>query len=329
MKVTVFSAKRYDRESLALANRGNGHEFFFIGDRLREDTAPLARGAEAVCVFVHDEVNRAVLSILAENDCRFVVLRCAGFNNVDRDAAQELGISVARVPAYSPHAVAEFAVGLILSLNRRIHRAYARIREHDFSIDGLQGFDLNGKTVGVVGTGKIGTVFAAIMKGFGCRILAYDPYPNEEITGLGGRYAAVDEILSESDVISLHCPLTPGTHHLLNNESLARIKKGAMIINTSRGGLIDSEAAIDRIKDGTIGALGLDVYEEEEGIFFMDFSEEIIEDDRLLRLTSFPNVLVTSHQAFFTKEAISSIAETTLLNLDDYAAGRAGENRVC
>ena len=329
MKVTVFSAKRYDRESLTLANSGNGHEFFFIGDRLREDTAPLAHGAEAVCVFVHDEVNRAVLSILAENGCRFVVLRCAGFNNVDLDAAKEFGISVARVPAYSPHAVAEFAVGLILSLNRKIHRAYARIREHDFSIDGLQGFDLHGKTVGVVGTGKIGTVFAAIMKGFGCRILAYDPYPNEEITGLAARYAPVDEVLAESDVISLHCPLTPETHHLLNDESLSRIKKGAMIINTSRGGLIDSEAAIRRIKDGTIGALGLDVYEEEEGIFFMDFSEEIIEDDRLLRLTSFPNVLVTSHQAFFTKEAITSIAGTTLLNLDDYEAGREGRNRVC
>lgn len=326
MRITVFSSKSYDRRSLEAANR-SGHEFTFIEDRLRAETAPLAAESDAACVFVHDEVDARVIGMLAEHGCRFVVLRCAGFNNVDLEAAKDHGLVVARVPAYSPHAVAEFAVGLLLSLNRKIHRAYARVREHDFSIDGLEGFDLHGKTVGVIGTGKIGAVFARIMHGFGCRILAHDPYPAEEVERFG-EYVPIDEILGRCDIVSLHCPLTADTHHLVGKDSLARMKRGMMVVNTSRGGLIDADAAIGGIKDGTIGALGLDVYEEEEGIFFEDVSEEIIEDDRLIRLASFPNVLITSHQAFFTREAITNIAEVTLRNFDQLAETGDCENRL-
>tara|TARA_R100000027_G_scaffold54802_3_gene43889 strand:+ start:1436 stop:2416 length:981 start_codon:yes stop_codon:yes gene_type:complete len=316
MNVTVFSAKNYDRHSFA--NSGRGHEFTFIEDRLRPETVALVAQSDAVCVFVHDIVNEEVLKVLAENNCRLVALRCAGFNNVDLDAAKQYGITVARVPAYSPYAVAEFAVGLLLSLNRKIHRAYYRIREYDYSIDGLEGFDVHGKTVGIIGTGKIGCVFGTIMKGFGCKLLAYDPYPNETMLNLGAQYMPLEELLARSEIISLHCPLTPDTYHLIDSNSLQDLKKGVMIINTSRGGLIDADAAIKGIKERTIGALGLDVYEEEEGIFFEDYSEGIMEDDRLSRLTSFPNVLITSHQAFFTREALANIAEITLHNLDQY-----------
>ncbi len=326
MRVTVFSTKRYDRHHLEAANSGR-HELVFIEDRLRAETAPLAEHSEAVCVFVHDEVDADVLALLARYDCRSVVLRCAGFNNVDLEAARAHGITVCRVPAYSPYAVAEFAVGLVLNLNRKYHRAYARIREHDFSIDGLEGFDLHGKTVGVVGTGKIGAIFARNMHGFGCRILAHDPWPDNEVASFA-EYLPLDELLGRSDIVSLHCPLTPETHHLINEDTLGRMKRGLMIVNTSRGGLIDADAAIRGIKEGNIGSLGLDVYEEEEGIFFENVSDQIIQDDRLIRLTSFPNVLVTSHQAFFTREALENIARVTFENLDALAAGAETANRV-
>ncbi|MBC2600596.1 2-hydroxyacid dehydrogenase [Puniceicoccus vermicola] len=317
MKVTVFSTKRYDRRSLTEANHDK-HEFTFIQDRLRPETVALATEADAVCPFVHDIVDEEVIRTLAENDCRLIALRCAGFNNVDLEAARKYGVTVTRVPAYSPYAVAEFAVGLILSLNRKIHRAYSRVREYDFSIDGLEGFDLHGKTVGIIGTGKIGVVFAGIMKGFGCKLLAYDPYPNEEMKALGAEYVSLDDLFAQSDIISLHCPLMKQTHHIIGAEALPKLKKGVMIINTSRGGLIDADAAIEGVKERIIGALGLDVYEEEEGIFFEDHSEGIMDDDRLLRLTSFPNVLITSHQAFFTRDALANIADVTIRNLDQF-----------
>ncbi len=315
MRVTVFSTKKYDRHHLQKANEANRHELVFVEDRLRIETAPFAKDSEAVCAFVHDEVTDEVLELLSEMGCRFVVLRCAGFNNVDLNAAERHGIAVARVPAYSPFAVAEFAVGLVLNLNRKFHRAYARIREHDFSIDGLEGFDLHGKTVGVIGTGKIGAIFGRIMNGFGCRILAHDPYPSDEVAEFA-EYLEIGELLRRSDIVSLHCPLTPETHHLINADSLGEMKPGIMIVNTSRGQLIDADAAIQGIKSGVIGTLGLDVYEEEEGIFFEDVSDQIIQDDRLMRLTSFPNVLVTSHQAFFTREALQNISRVTIENLD-------------
>ncbi|MGE9289890.1 MAG: 2-hydroxyacid dehydrogenase [Puniceicoccales bacterium] len=327
MKVTVFSTKRYDRNSLTETNRGR-HEFTFIQDRLRPETVALAADADAVCAFVHDIIDEEVLRTLAENDCRLVALRCAGFNNVDLEAAQKYGVTVARVPAYSPYAVAEFAVGLILSLNRKIHRAYSRVREYDFSIDGLEGFDLHGKTVGVIGTGKIGVVFAGIMKGFGCKLLAHDPYPNEAMAALGAEYVPLPELFAQSDVISLHCPLMKQTHHLIGPDALPQLKKGVMIINTSRGALIDANAAIQGIKERIIGSLGLDVYEEEEGIFFEDHSEGIMNDDRLLRLTSFPNVLITSHQAFFTRDALANIADVTLRNLDEFAKDGACQHSL-
>lgn len=326
MRVTVFSSKSYDRRHLGAANAGR-HELTFIEDRLRAETAPLAEHADAVCAFVHDEIDAEVLALLARYRCRFVVLRCAGFNNVDLEAARKHGITVARVPAYSPHAVAEFAVGLILNLNRKYHRAYARVREHDFSIDGLEGFDLHGKTVGVVGTGKIGAIFGKIMRGFGCRILAHDPFPDEGVREYAD-YVPLEDLLRQADIVSLHCPLTPDTHHLIDHQSLDRMKRGIMIVNTSRGGLIDAEAAIRGIKEGVIGALGLDVYEEEEGIFFEDVSDQIIQDDRLMRLTSFPNVLVTSHQAFFTREALENIARVTLENLDALEKTGDSPNRI-
>jgi len=318
MKVTVFSAKQYDRRSLAEANTAQ-HEFTFIEDRLRPETVGLVADADAVCAFVHDIINEEVLETLASHGCNLVALRCAGFNNVDLPAAKKHGITVARVPAYSPYAVAEFATGLLLSLNRKIHRAYSRVREQNYSIEGLEGFDLHGKTVGVIGTGKIGLVFARIMTGFGCRVLAYDPYPNDEIREMGGTYSDLYDLFSESDIISLHCPLNEGTHHIIGPQTLPLLKKGVMIINTSRGGLLDADTAIKGIKEGIIGSLGLDVYEEEEGIFFEDYSETIMDDDRLLRLTSYPNVLVTSHQGFFTREALSNIARVTMENINQFA----------
>jgi D-lactate dehydrogenase len=318
MRVLVFSTKPYDRAYLGPAAAAAGHEIHFIESRLSSQTAPLAAGFPAVCAFVHDELDRSALEALAGGGTRLVALRAAGFNNVDLGAARDVGVAVARVPAYSPHAVAEHAVALILALDRRIHRAYNRVRDGNFALDGLLGFDLHGRCVGVAGTGRIGTVFARIMAGFGCRLLAFDPFPNEEVRALGARYVPLPELFAEADIIALHAPLTPETYHMVDRETLRLMKRGVMLVNTSRGALIDTDAVIDALKDGTIGYLGLDVYEEESELFFEDLSEEIITDDTFARLLTFPNVLITAHQAFFTSDALRRIAETTMSNVSAF-----------
>ena len=319
MRTAVYSTKPYDEEFLGRANRG--HELVFLEPRLTATTAVLAAGCEAVCAFVNDDLSRPVLEALRSTGVRLVALRSAGFNHVDVRAAAELGLPVGRVPAYSPYAVAEHAVALILALNRRIHRAYARVREGNFALHGLLGFDLHGRTVGVVGTGAIGTVFAGIMQGFGCRVLAADPFPNEACRRLGVAYVERDTLFADSDIISLHCPLTPETHHVVDGPALARMKSSAMLINTSRGALVDTAAVIEALKDDRLGSLGIDVYEEEADLFFEDLSDRVIRDDVFSRLLTFPNVLVTGHQAFFTREALTRIAETTMDNLDGFARG--------
>ncbi|MEH1937914.1 MAG: 2-hydroxyacid dehydrogenase [Nostoc sp.] len=328
MKVAVFSTKAYDRQFLSAANSPTQHELVFFEPRLNRDTAILAAGFPAVCVFVHDQVDAPTLELLASRGTRLVVLRCAGFNNVDLQAAADLEITVVRVPAYSPYGVAEHAVGLILSLNRKIHRAYNRVREGNFSIDGLLGFNLHERTVGIVGTGKIGLILGQIMKGFGCHLLAYDVYRNPELEALGGKYVELPELFANSDIISLHCPLIPETHHLINTEAIKQIKSGVMLINTSRGALIDTQAVIEGLKSGKIGYLGVDVYEQESELFFEDLSGEIIQDDIFQRLTTFPNVLITGHQAFFTAEALHNIAETTFANIADVEEGRPCANEI-
>ncbi|MEH2298407.1 MAG: 2-hydroxyacid dehydrogenase [Nostoc sp.] len=328
MKVAVFSTKVYDRHFLSAANSLTQHELVFFEPRLNRDTAILAAGFPTVCVFVHDQVDAPTLELLASWGTRLVVLRCAGFNNVDLQAAADLGITVVRVPAYSPYGVAEHAVGLILSLNRKIHRAYNRVREGNFSLDGLLGFNLHERTVGIVGTGKIGLILGQIMKGFGCNLLAYDVYHNPELEALGGKYVELPELFANSDIISLHCPLIPETHHLINAEAIKQIKSGVMLINTSRGALIDTQAVIEGLKSGKIGYLGVDVYEQESELFFEDLSGEIIQDDIFQRLTTFPNVLITGHQAFFTVEALYNIAETTVANIADLEQGRACANEI-
>jgi D-lactate dehydrogenase len=311
MRVAVFSSKPHDRASLLAAAEGTGHELEFFEARLCCENAPLASGYPAVCAFVHDEIDAKLLRDLARGGTRLVALRAAGFNNVDLKVAGELSIRVARVPAYSPPAVAEHAVALILSLVRRTHRAYNRVRDGNFALDGLLGYDLHGRTVGVVGTGRIGTVFGRIMTGFGCQLLAYDPYPNDEMRALGATYVDLARLFSEADIIALHAPLTADTHHVVDRTSLDLVKPGVLIVNTSRGGLIDTEAAIEALKDGRIGYLGLDVYEEEDKLFFEDLSEDIIQDDTFARLLTFPNVLITAHQGFFTAEALANIADIT------------------
>lgn len=317
MKVAVFSAKPYDRRFLDVANAGRGarHELIYLDGRLNSESAVLAAGAEAVCAFVNDSIDEPVAMALARNHVRLIALRSAGFNNVDLKAVQEAGITVARVPAYSPDAVAEHTVALMLSLNRKIHRAYARVREGNFDLEGLLGFNMRGRTVGILGLGKIGMVLAGILKGFGCSILAVDPIPAAEFRELGGRYVELPELFAESDIISLHCPLTPTTRHIIDADAIARMKPGIMLINTSRGAVIDTRAVIAGLKSRKIGQLGLDVYEEEAGLFFEDFSERLIEDDIFARLLTFPNVLITGHQGFFTAEALTAIAETTIDNI--------------
>ena len=327
MKTAVFSTKRYDREFLTAANVG-AHELHYFEAHLDGSTAPLAASFGAVCVFVNDTVDAPVLARLAAGGTRLIALRCAGFNNVDLAAAKRHGIGVVRVPAYSPHAVAEHTVGLILALNRHLHRAYNRVREGNFALDGLLGFDLHGRTVGLIGTGKIGAVFAKLMRGFDCEVLAMDPFQNPECLALGVRYVTLDELLARSDIISLHCPLTPENHHIINAAALARMKDGAMLINTSRGALVDTLAVIEALKSGKLGYLGLDVYEEEGDIFFEDLSSEIIRDDVFTRLLTFPNVLITGHQAFFTRNALEKIAATTIANISQFEASGRCENQV-
>lgn len=313
MRVAVFSTKSYDRRFLDVANEGR-HELVYFEPRLSADTAKLAQGFPAICAFVHDALDRAMLKRLAADGLRMIALRSAGFNHVDLAAARDLGITVGRVPAYSPYAVAEHAVALILAVNRRLHRAYMRVREGNFALEGLLGFDLHGRTVGIIGTGRIGTVFAHIMAGFGCRILASDPYPNDEVSAIA-EYVDHDRVFAESDIIALHAPLTPETFHLIDATALAKMKRGVMLINTSRGALVDTAAVIEALKDGQVGNLGIDVYEEEADLFFEDLSGEVIKDDVFARLLTFPNVFVTAHQAFFTEEALHRIAETTIGNI--------------
>lgn len=329
MRVAVFSTKPYDRTFLDRANEAHGHahELVYLDARLTPQTASLARGFEGVCAFVNDELGRETLEVLHAGGCRLIALRSAGFNNVDLCAAEALGFTVARVPAYSPYAVAEHAVALVLGLNRHLHRAYSRVREGNFALDGLLGFDLHGKTVGVIGTGKIGLIFARIMHGFGCRVLAYDPYPSEDAEPYV-EYVERTTLLRQADIISLHCPLTPETDHLIGAEAIAQMKDGVMLINTGRGRVVDTRAVIEGLKSGRIGHLGLDVYEEEESLFFQDLSQRVISDDQFMRLTTFPNVLITGHQAFFTAEALTNIAETTLNNVSAFARGEGELHRV-
>lgn len=322
MKVAVFDTHRYDREALEASNARFGHTLVFFEPRLTSQTAQLAQGFAGVCSFVNDRVDAAALEVLAAGGTRVVALRSAGYNHVDLVAAARLGIRVVRVPEYSPYAVAEHAVALVLALNRRIHQAYARVRDWNFSLDGLVGFDLHGKTVGVVGTGRIGRAAAHIFRGFGCRLLCFDVVPDPEVEReLGARYVPLDTLYRDADIITLHVPLTPGTHHLVSAEALGKMKRGVMLINTGRGALIDSRALIEALKRGHIGAAGLDVYEEEEGIFFQDLSGKVLQDDVLARLLTFPNVLVTSHQAFLTREALGNIADTTLGSLQAFERG--------
>ncbi|MGA2471164.1 MAG: 2-hydroxyacid dehydrogenase [Solirubrobacteraceae bacterium] len=328
MRVAVFSARSYVRDFLDAANADGQHELVYFEPTLDGGTVPLAAGYPAVCAFVHDHLDREVLERLADGGVQLVALRCAGFNNVDLKAASELGVIVTRVPAYSPYAIAEHTVGLILTLNRGIHRAFARVRDRNFALGGLLGFDLHGRTVGIVGTGVIGSALARILSGFGCRLLAYDVFENPECVRLGVEYVELGELLSASDIISLHCPLTAETYHLIDAQALAQVKPGVMLINTSRGALIDTQAVIDALKDGRVGYLGLDVYEEEDELFDEDLSSEIVQDDVFMRLLGFPNVIVTAHQAYFTSDALRNIAEETLANISAFERGEKSGNEV-
>lgn len=328
MKVAFFSTKPYDRQSFQDVNVAQTHELVFFEPRLTPETAALARGFPAVCVFINDDLSEPTLRAIADTGTRLIALRCAGFNNVDLSVAKALGMTVVRVPAYSPYAVAEHAVGLILMLNRKLYRAYNRVRDDNFALNGLLGFDIYGKTVGVVGTGKIGQCFAQIMAGFGCKLLAYDVRENPDLLAMGAQYVQLPALLSQADIISLHCPLLPATYHMINRDSLAQIKPGAMLINTSRGGLVDTPAVIEALKTGKLGYFGTDVYEEEENLFFEDLSDQVIQDDTFQLLQSFTNVVITAHQAFFTREALRNIAETTLANIDAVAAGQSCANEV-
>jgi D-lactate dehydrogenase len=321
MRIVMFSTKPYDRRSFEAANQG--HDIHYLEPRLAPETAPLAAGARAVCVFVNDDLSAPVLRALHEGGTRLVLLRCAGFNNVDLKEAARLGIAVARVPAYSPHAVAEFTIGLLLSLVRGIHRAYQRTRDGNFALEGLLGFDLHGRTAGVIGTGKIGALVArSLAAGFGCRVLAYDVHRDPALEALGVTYTDPRTIAAEADIITLHCPLTPETHHIIRAETLALARPGLVLVNTSRGGLVNAEDAIEALKTGRLGGLAMDVYEQEADVFFEDLSNEIMTDDLLARLLTFPNVLVTGHQAFFTRDALGAIAETTLANATLVESGR-------
>jgi len=327
-RIAVFSTRQYDREFLTAANERLGHELVFYEPRLTADTAPLAAGFPAVSAFVNDALDAAALTVLAEGGTTLIALRSAGFNNVDLAAAAALGLRVVRVPAYSPHAVAEHTVTLILALNRKIHRAYQRVRDGNFSLDGLLGFDLSSRTVGVIGTGIIGATTAGILHGFGCDLLAADPYPSERVRALGARYVDLPELFGAADIITLHCPLLPETTHLIDRNAIAQMKRGVMLVNTSRGGLVDSRAVIAGLKSGRIGALGLDVYEEETDLFSRDLSGQIIQDDVFSRLLTFPNVIVTAHQGYFTAEALHEIATTTLRNVTEFEEGRPLANEI-
>jgi D-lactate dehydrogenase len=321
MRITVYSTRSYDRHALEAANAGAGHQLDFRTESLDERTALLARGSEAVCAFVNDRLDAATLASLRVAGVRLVALRCTGRDHVDAGAAARLGITVMRAPAYSPHAVAEHAMALLMALNRRLVRAAARIHRQDFTLDGLVGTDLHGKSVGVVGTGRIGTCMARILRGFGCHVLATDPVPLAECRGIGVRYVPLVELLDRCDAVTLHCPLTHDTRHLIDGAALARMRHGAILVNTSRGAVLDTRAAIESLKKGHLGALGIDVYEGEAPLFFRDLSDGIVADDVFARLLAFPNVLVTAHQGFLTHEALRGIAEATIRNVTSFEHG--------
>jgi D-lactate dehydrogenase len=333
MKTAMFSTKEYDRQFFDAANKRQGHELTYHAESLHRATAGMANGFAAVCAFVNDQLDGPTLSALAAGGTRLIAMRSAGFNNVDLSTAGKLNLTVLRVPAYSPQAVAEHAVALILTLNRNIHHAYNRVREGNFELNGLVGFNIAGKTVGIVGTGKVGTALASIMKGFGCRLLGYDEYQGDACLALGMRYVELPDLLAESDIVSLHAPLTKDTLHLVNEKTIGLMKQGSMLINTARGGLIDTPAALEALKRRDhLSYLGIDVYEEEGPLFFADLSTTIIQDDTFARLTTLPNVVITGHQGFLTREALAHIAETTLTNISDFQSGQANpENlvRVC
>ncbi len=328
MKIAFFSTKSYDSTFMDEANQHYGFQLAYFEAPLRKDTAVLARDADAVCIFVNDKLDKETVLQLADFKIGLIALRCAGFNNVDLKTAHELGIKVVRVPAYSPYAVAEHTLAMILTLNRKTHIAYDRVRQGNFSLERLMGFDLFGKTVGVIGTGKIGSIFAHIMLGLGCKVMAQDPFPNQDLLKVGVQYLKKEEIFRQADIISLQCPLTPDSYHLINKDTIGQMKNGVMLINTSRGGLVDAKALIAELKSGKIGYLGLDVYEQEENLFFQDLSGSIIQDDVISRLMTFPNVLITAHQAFFTENAMRNIAQTTMQNVKDFAEGKPLNNEV-
>ncbi len=328
MKIGFFSAKRYDMQHFNRTNQAFGAQIEYFDVRLCMQTVKLAYGFEVICAFVNDELNDEVLTELAANGTRIIAMRCAGFNNVDLDAAKRLGMNVVNVPAYSPESVAEHTVALMLTLNRKIHKAYQRTRDANFSLEGLVGFNMFGKTVGVVGTGKIGIATIKVLLGFGCKVLAFDPYPNPQVEALGARYVTLDEMYQQSDIISLHCPLTAENRHLLNAESFAKMKPGMMVINTSRGGLLNAIDAMEALKLGQIGSLGLDVYENEKELFFEDKSNEVIQDDVFRRLSACHNVIFTGHQAFLTEEALGAIAHTTLSNVQKLLSGERSGNEL-
>lgn len=328
MKIAFFSSKSYDQKYFTGSNENRDHDLSFFEVSLKPSSAKLSSGFNAVCAFVNDRINEETMKILHEENIKLILLRCAGFNNVDLEAADKYGIRIMRVPAYSPHAVAEHAVALILSLNRKIHKAYNRVRDNNFSLERLSGFDLNNKIVGVIGTGNIGYEFSRIMQGFGCKVIASDVRKNEKVEEMGVEYVELETLFRKSDIVSLHCPLTPDTHHIINKDSLQSMKKGAMLINTSRGKLINTPDVIQSLAARHLGYLGIDVYAEEEKIFFKDLSEKIIDDEMISRLLTFPNVLITAHQGFLTHEALVEIADTTLDNAEDFAAGRSSDNEV-
>ena len=321
MNLAFFSTHPYDRRFFDEANAAGAHEIRYLEPRLAEVTATLAAGCQAICAFVNDRLNHLVLEALATSGTRLIALRSAGFNHVDLEAAKRLGLTVARVPAYSPYAVAEHTLALVLSLNRKIFRAYNRVREGNFALDGLLGFDLHGRTAGIVGTGQIGTLVARSMAAFGCRLVGYDVRQNDACLALGLTYVPLEQLWSEADIITLHAPLTPATRHMVDARAVASMKPGVMLVNTGRGALINTSAVVAGLKSGRIGSLALDVYEEEEGLFFQDFSSQVIQDDLFARLLTFPNVLITGHQAFFTEEALRAIAQTTLENVSAFERG--------
>jgi len=321
MHIAVYSSKSYEHPFFAAANTHAKHTLRYLDARLSLAAVPLAEGCTGVCIFVNDDASAPILESLAAQGVKLLLLRSAGFNHVDVAAADRLGITVARVPAYSPYAVAEHAIGLMLTLNRKFHRAFNRVRDQNFALDGLMGFDMHGKTVGVIGTGKIGEIVCRILKGLGCRVLAFDPVKNPACEAMGVQYVPLADIYAASDIITLHCPLTPQTKHLINSAALAAMKPGVMLINTSRGGLIDTRAIISVLKAGRIGSVGLDVYEEEGDLFFRDLSGQALQDDVFARLMTFPNVLITAHQGFFTQEACTAIADTTINNATAFESG--------